>query len=169
MGRIRLTSVTLINRRTLNLETSIRIIKLTIAALALTVTLGFTITQVNAAEKTGSTTSDAPNLKGQFVLHNDTKVIRHYELKWGNGEWKKYTLEPGFETAHTHKLDKDGRAPSPYIRLDSKADDHKVTWKEYHLHFGKVGYAGYGPKGHIDESLHYEFTANGKLLDLLKR
>ena len=146
-----------------------KIRNLTIAALALTATLGFGISQVNAAEKTGSTTYDAPNLKGQFVLHNDTKVTRHYELKWGKGEWKKYTLEAGYEIAHSHPLDTNGRAPSPYIRLDSKADDHKVTWKDYHLHFGKVGYAGYGLKGQIDESLHYEFTANGKLLDLVQR
>jgi hypothetical protein len=141
----------------------------TIAALALTATLGFSITHVIAAEKTGSTTSDAPNLKGQFVLHNDTTVTRHYQIKWGNGEWKKYTLEPGYETAHSYPLDKNGRAPSPYIRLDSKADDNKVTWKDYHLHFGKVGYAGYGPKGNIDEALHYEFTTSGKVLDLVKR
>ena len=123
-----------------------------------------------AAERTGTSTADAPQLQGEFIVHNPTNVNMVYQVQWGSkGPWKEYTLSPKQQRRHWHPLDGNGRAPSPFLRFDTRANDRHVTWKTYDIDFGRVGYAGFGPRGNINEALHYQFTARGNVLELVKR
>ncbi len=137
-----------------------------IATLALVLTVGVPAT---AAEKVGTSTADAPNLQGEFVVHNPTSITLNYQVKWGSkGEWKSYSVRPGYERRHWHPLDSNNKAPTPSVRYDNEGGDGKVTHTEVRMKFGKVGYAGYGPKGYANEAWHYEFMyrTDGKRLDL---
>ena len=130
-----------------------------------------TLAPLAAAEKVGTSTADAPNLQGEFVVHNPTANAIHYQVKWGTGgEWKSFTVKPGFEYRHWYPL-KNGKAPAPYVRFDNEGGDGKVTYTELHMKFGQVGYAGYGPKGNVNEAWHYEFKyrKDGKRLELFER
>lgn len=122
-------------------------------------------------EPTGTVTSDAPNLRGEFVVHNPTDIPVHYQIKWGQGgQWKSFTVKPGYEYKHWHALN-GNKAPTPYVRFDNEGGDGKVTNTELHVKFGRVGYAGYGPVGNVDEAWHYEFKfrKDGRHLDLNER
>ena len=123
------------------------------------------------AEIIGTSQADLPSLVGKLVIHNDTGVTQHYRLKWGqNGAEQVYTLESGRQYEHTHALN-NHKAPAPYLRYDYVAGDAGKTYKALHLAFGEAGYAGYGPRGYIDESVHYrfEYGANGKILNFYRQ
>ena len=140
--------------------------KIVFAAALLMATAG----SATAGERIGTSTADAPRLQGEFVVHNPTNTNMVYEVQWGSkGQWKSYTISPRQQRRHWHPLDGNGRAPSPFLRFDTRANDRQVTWKRYDMDFGKVGYAGFGPRGHINEALHYEFTARGNALELVRR
>ena len=129
-----------------------------------------TAVSATAEQRTRTSTADAPRLEGEFVIHNPTNVTQVYQVKWGrNGQWQEYTTSPQRQRRHWHPLDGNGRAPSPFLRFDTRANDRQVTWKTYDIDFGRVGYAGFGPRGNINEALHYEFTARGNALELVKR
>lgn len=115
--------------------------------------------------KSGSTVS---RLQGEYVIHNPTNLKIAYQVQWGsNGEWKAHTINPNELRRHWHRLDGNGRAPSPFLRFDNRAGEKRVTWKTYDINFGRVGYAG--PSGHINQALHYEFVSRGNAVDLVKR
>ena len=124
-----------------------------------------------AGERTGTSTADAPRLQGEFVVHNPTNVTQVYQVKWGrNGKWDRTTLRPQELMRHFHPLAENGKAPSPFLRFDTRANDRQVTWSgEYDIDFGRVGYAGFGPRGQINEALHYEFRATGNQLQIVRR
>ena len=116
----------------------------------------------------GKSGTVAPRLQGEFVVHNPTNLNIAYQVQWGKkGAWRAHTIHPNKMWRHSHRLDDNGRAPSPFLRFDNRADDKRVTWKTYDVDFGRVGYAG--PGRHINQAVHYEFTARGKGLDLVKR
>ena len=122
------------------------------------------------AERVATSTADAPSLQGEFVIHNPTNMNMVYEVQWGSkGQWTRYTIAPNQQRWHWHPLDGRGRAPSPFMRFDTRANDGRVTWKTYDIDFGRVGYAGFGPRGNINEALHYEFVARRNALDLVRR
>ena len=130
-----------------------------------------TSVSANASLTVGTSTADAPRLQGEFVVHNPTNMNMVYEVQWGSkGEWKRYTISARQQRRHWHPLDGNGRAPSPFLRFDTRANDRQVTWKRYDIDFGRVGYAGFGPRGgHVNQALHYEFTARGNALELVRR
>lgn len=92
---------------------------------------------------------------GSFVMRNPTDVAIHYQVKWGDGEWKSYTVEPGEKRFHAYSLDKDNTIPSPYVRFDYICGDGKVTYKSYHMECytcgdpwrGKSNHFAYSPGG----------------------
>jgi hypothetical protein len=133
-------------------------------------TLSLTPAARAGGERVGTSTEDAPNLKGAFVIHNSTNVPIHYQVKWGKGKWKDYTVKVGFMTTHSYPLT-NGRAPVPLVRFDNVGGDGKVTHKMFEMDFGRVGYVGFGPVGHVNEAIHYHFRylSGGRILDLFKR
>jgi len=120
------------------------------------------------AESVGTSTADAPNLVGQIKIYNPTQRPINYQMRWGNNvQWQQFTLQPGEEYRHWKTLDQNGRAPAPQVRFDGIRET-----KTYDsMRFGKAGYAGFGPRGYIDESIHYEFRydASGQHLDLYEK
>jgi hypothetical protein len=140
-------------------------------ASAITTTGLMTSTARAGGEKIGVSVADAPNLSGSFVIHNPTNTAINYQVKWGKGEWKSFTVKPGFKYTHTHSLDANNKAPAPYVRFDNYGGDGKVTNTEVHMKFGLVGYAGYGPVGYVDKAWHYEFKyrPDRRNLDLIER
>lgn len=124
-----------------------------------------------ADERIGTSRADAPNLEGAFVIHNPTDVTLKYQVRWGNGEWVHYTLAPNHRRTHSHKLSDQGKAPAPNVRFDNIGGDRRTTYETVHVAFGRVGYAGFGPVGYVNEAVDYDFrfARDGKRLDLYRR
>jgi hypothetical protein len=97
---------------------------------------------------------------GAIRIENPTNIDVHYQFKWGNGEWKSYTVPSGSSMLHYHPLDSRRCTPSPYIRFDYILGDGQVTFKTYHLET----YAAFDP----EQGKPYAFSISddGVLLDL---
>jgi hypothetical protein len=125
-------------------------------------------------EHVGTSCADCPNYSAAFSIENPTGVTIHYEVKWGASQaWKSISLGSGRTETHTYPLgqDRNGKAPSPYVRFDRIGGDGHFTPKEYHMTFHAIGYAGYGPKANdtLPKKYYFEFGADRKSLDLLAR
>ena len=132
--------------------------------------LAFAVPAV-AQERVGTSRADAANLTGAFVLHNPTDVALKYQVRWGSGEWAHYTLAPNHRRTHSHPLSARGTAPAPQVRFDSVGGDHRTTYHTHEVAFGRVGYAGFGPVGYVNDAIEYDFrfARDGKHLDVFRR
>lgn len=95
----------------------------------------------------GATKSRAAEY-GSFVLRNPTNNTIHYQMKWGDGDWKSHSLSPHTKRWHYCRLDDDGTAPQPYVRFDWIAGDGECTYKTYRVQFYAVDCPEYG-KPHV--------------------
>ncbi|QDT71725.1 hypothetical protein [Lacipirellula limnantheis] len=68
---------------------------------------------------------------GAYVVCNPTSTALHYQVKWGDGEWKSYCVYPGYVKSHYHELDCEGAAPKPRVRFDYVGGDEQVTYQTY--------------------------------------
>jgi hypothetical protein len=93
-----------------------------------------------------------------FVVHNPTDQVIHYQVKWGDGSWKPFTLRAGEEAYHAYPWDEDGYAPFPYIRFDWIAGDGEVTYRTYRVGVYDVNNRWSGKK--------YTLRYSGRYLDL---
>jgi hypothetical protein len=73
------------------------------------------------------------NYYGAFKIDNPTSNTIHYQVKWGNGEWKEYTLLPNQAMNHWCQVDERGQTPTPEIRFDYILNDGLTTLKTYRL------------------------------------
>lgn len=126
------------------------------------------------AEPLGTSCADCPNYSGAFSISNDTGQTIKYQYRWGsNHPWKGMTLLTGHVETHSYPLGENPRAqvPTPYVRFDNLANDGRVTFTEYRMHFYAVGYAGYGPKVNKTEPKRYFFryAPDGRHLDLIAK
>src|SRR5262245_19911620 len=55
----------------------------------------------------GSTATKAEAAYASVVVRNPGDVTIHYQIKWGSGEWKNYSVEPGERRYHAWDLDED--------------------------------------------------------------
>jgi len=69
--------------------------------------------------------------RGSFVVNNPTNGKINYEMKWGGGEWKQYTLEPGERRFHSFTLSVHGEVPAPRVRYDADLAPGKILLKEF--------------------------------------
>ena len=131
----------------------------------------FAMAPIAAQERVGTSCADCPNYSGAYSIENATGITISYQYRWGDRhEWKKMTLKSGVTETHSYPLgeDRNGKAPTPYIRFDRIGGDNGVTIQEYKLQFHAVGYAGYGPRENRTAPKRYVFryAANGRDLDL---
>jgi hypothetical protein len=75
----------------------------------------------------------ADDCYGSFVVRNPSNVAIHYQVKWGDGDWKSYCVQSGWSKYHYYPLDENGCVPTPRIRFDYIAGDNDVTYKTYKL------------------------------------
>lgn len=85
-----------------------------------------------AAALAAAATADAGD-EGAFVLHNPSSTTIKYQIKWGGGPWKSYTVSPNSRRAHSHDLDRFGLVPTPRVRFDNIGGDGRVTFKTYNM------------------------------------
>jgi hypothetical protein len=107
---------------------------------------------------------DASGAVGMFSVRNPTGATIRYSVRWGSdGDWERHTLAPGQASRHWYKLDRNDRAPAPYVRFDNTGGDGRVTFTTYHMKFRKVvsrdGRAV--PKQYV-----FEYAADGRHLNL---
>ncbi len=62
-----------------------------------------------------------------FVLRNPNKVTPHYQIKWGDDDWKSFSVSPKHLRWHAFPLDEQGVTPPPQIRFDWIGGDGQVT------------------------------------------
>ena len=129
---------------------------------------------VGGQERVGTSCADCPNYSGAFSIENKTGVTIRYQYKWGDQHpWKSMSLNSGQIETHSYPLgeNRNGRAPTPYVRFDWIAGDGRSTPKEYRMAFHAIGYAGYGPRPNTTTPKRYffKYAGDGKTLDLLAR
>jgi hypothetical protein len=66
-----------------------------------------------------------------FAVKNTTDVTVYYEVKWGNGGWKTYTLSPGMTRRHFYRDDPDRPAPQAELRFDAVIGDEALTFRTH--------------------------------------
>jgi hypothetical protein len=92
---------------------------------------------------------------GSFIMRNPTRMTIRYQVKWGDGPWKSYAVEPGERRYHAFNLDQDNSIPTPRVRFDYVCGDDAVTYKVYRMDCydcdnpwnGKSYYFRYSPGG----------------------
>ncbi len=87
--------------------------------------------------------------------------------------WKSISLPSGRIETHSHPLgeNRNGTAPTPYVRYDRIGGDAQYTGQAYRMLFHAVGYAGYGPARDTTEPKRYyfQYAADRRTLELLAR
>jgi len=96
---------------------------------------------------------------GSFVVKAPNNGTVKYQVKWGNGEWKSYTLYAGDIGYHAYPLDALGCAPSPRIRFDGVGNGN--------LLYGVDVYAVENPwRG---KQYVFQYSNRGTCLDLYRK
>jgi hypothetical protein len=75
---------------------------------------------------------------GSFVVNNPTTATIRYEVRWGHGEWKTYTLEPGDRRCHYHTLSVHNTVPTPKLRYDCDLAEGEIQAKMFEPQTGAV-------------------------------
>jgi hypothetical protein len=143
-------------------------------AVATTIPALVTTVGTGLAEQVGTSCADCPSYKGAFSIENATGVTISYQVKWGSSQpWKNISLASGRIETHSYPLgeNRNGTAPTPYVRYDRIGGDAQYTGQEYRMLFHAVGYAGYGPARNTTEPKRYyfQYAADRKTLELLAR
>jgi hypothetical protein len=125
-------------------------------------------------ERVGTSCADCPNYSGAFSIENETGVTIRYQVKWGDQHpWKPITLNSGHIETHSYPLgeNRNGRAPTPYVRFDKIGGDGKFTPQEFRMEFYAVGYAGYGARTNNTgpKKYYFKYAPDGRMLDLRAR
>jgi hypothetical protein len=147
--------------------------KQAMSALSLSLVLNTPII-VRAQERVGTSCADCPNYSGAFSIENQTGVMIRYQVRWGDKHpWKSISLNSGQVETHSYPLgeNRNGKAPTPYVRFDGIGGDGRFTPKEYRMEFYAIGYAGYGPKANntTPKKYFFKYAADGRTLDILAR
>jgi len=63
------------------------------------------------------------------------------------------------------------RRRDPQVRFDNVGGDRRTTYHTHEVAFGRVGYAGFGSVGYVNDAVDYDFrfARDGKHLDVLRR
>jgi len=104
--------------------------------------------------------AQARDLFKSFVIRNPSNADVNYQVKWGDGEWKSYRVEPGETRWHYVELDGDGPAPGAQVRFDWICGDGEVTYRLYTVQTEITDVPRYG-KRHV-----FRHSDNGRFLDL---
>lgn len=83
---------------------------------------------------------------GAVTIRNPTSNTIHYQIKWGDGEWRRVCLEPYTNMHHWIELDEYDRHPCLHVRFDYIGGDGDYTEKCYHLNTYKTCYPRSGGK-----------------------
>jgi hypothetical protein len=67
-------------------------------------------------------------------IYNPTHLTIHYSFRWGDGEWRSYTIDPGAKRWHAWRYDSpnENQSPVPYIMFDADLSDD-INYQEYRL------------------------------------
>lgn len=60
------------------------------------------------------------NWYASITIENPFRHKIHYKFRWGEGEWKDYSIQPGWSMTHTYQDDfaNQNRSPRPYTAFD---------------------------------------------------
>lgn len=101
---------------------------------------------------------------GASTIENPTNTTVHYEIRWGDGAWRRVCLYPGQTYSHWSELDEYGQAPIPQIRFDWIAGDGLTTYRTYDLQVYATSYPRSGGKRY-----YFGFSSCGTYLNLYQR
>lgn len=91
--------------------------------------LGLVIVSLSAAARG----AEAAGGYGSFVIRNPNSVAIKYQVRWGDGEWTRYEIPPGYMKWHYWPLDSNGHVPTPSVRFDCIGGDDGVTMQTYRM------------------------------------
>lgn len=127
----------------------------------------------HAQERVGTSCADCPNYRGAFSIQNATGVTIPYQYRWGNGPWKRMSLQSGHTETHSYPLgaNRNASVPTPYVRFDRIGGDGQFTSREYHMGFYAIGYGGYGSRTQNTEpkKYYFKYANDHRTLDILAR
>ncbi|MBY0522604.1 MAG: hypothetical protein K2R98_04375 [Gemmataceae bacterium] len=64
------------------------------------------------------TASAADTVCEAFTVSNETGGTVRYEVRWGNNEWKSFTLQSGMRNTHYYRRSIFASTPQPQVRMD---------------------------------------------------
>jgi hypothetical protein len=143
--------------------------KLSISAAVCVIALSLAQTFATPAhsEQTGTSTADSSSgNKAAFSLANDTGITMNYQVKWGNNQWKSFTLENGRIYTHSYALNNNGEFLSPSVRFDRIGGDSSYTEKVYDMDVTQVGSGGFGGHRSEPKKYYFEFSADNRHLNI---
>jgi hypothetical protein len=74
--------------------------------------------------------------RATVLIDNQSGKTIHYQLRWGtDGQWKDFTLAPGYETTHRKKYVPTG-VPPPYIQFVAFSTFDGGGSRQYKLDIG---------------------------------
>jgi hypothetical protein len=142
-------------------------ISVSAAVCAIALALAQTIATTAHSEQIGTSCADCSSSnKAAFSLRNKTGVTIKYQVKWGNGQWKSFTLEDGYTYTHSYALNDNGEFSSPYVRYDRIGGDSGYTEKAWPMGVNQVGSGGYGGRRSEPKKYYFEYAADNRHLNV---
>jgi hypothetical protein len=103
--------------------------------------------------------------KAAFSVENTTNVTVYYDVKWGDHQWKRFTLNKGEIYTHSFGVDGYGSFPGPKVRFDRIGGDDTYTEKEYPMNVNIVGSGGYGSSRSEPKKYYFKYRGT-RLLEI---
>lgn len=106
------------------------------------------------------------NYFGAFRVSNPTDTKINYEVKWGaDGEWKPYSVEPGYYYQHTweYEFANQNSSPTPYIRYDYVGGNGQFDEQVYKLE----PYAVTTKNSEYAKRYYFEYSSDGRIIKVL--
>lgn len=94
------------------------------------------------------------------VISNPSDQTLHYEIRWGDGDWRPFDVNPCSKRTHYVRVETDEALPRPLVRFDCVTHDDDVTLFQYALNAYRVTDVWDG------KDYSFEYTADGRFLDL---
>lgn len=94
------------------------------------------------------------------VISNPSPQTLHYEIKWGDEDWKSFDVDPYSKRTHYLAIEAGEALPKPRVRFDCVTHDDDVTLFQYVLHSYRVTDVWDG------KDYYFEYSADGRFLDL---
>lgn len=83
-------------------------------------TVGLSLMMTLPIAPAGATAQGKDNWYASVTIANPTRNDIHYQFRWGDGAWKRYSIPPGATMTHTYDYEyaNQNRSPRPCISFD---------------------------------------------------
>lgn len=108
--------------------------------------------------------SAADNQYAVFAIINETNATIHYQMRWGDRDWRSFTVKPGENYTHSWRYSylNENASPRPEIRFDTRLNSSELDVRSYVLD----PFAS--PSDSFNGARKYVFRRDGNTVNLFK-